>query len=336
MGKFTIKFIVRFVTIPIFSCLILIRFSSCKDIFSHHEEEFFNLSNLPDEAILNIPTYDSLNQATHPDVLFFEEKYLSFHFFMTMTPYPFSDNQYENPSILVSYDGLKFYEQRKGINPLVTKPLYDHNDDPDIIFIDSTKLLHIYYLETMRPDSQNVCLLSSSDGLNWKKKTIINYNLKKHEPFILSPAIISIDSIYYMFYVQEEKPTPFSIQYLRSSDAVQWSKESPIKTNTNLPNNISPWHIDVFNGEDYYYMLCCAPSGNLNLYLGRSVNLIDWDFIQSPILQYGKDFYNSERIYRSTGVIQDDILIVWFSFRTYLNEWKIGVKKYSLIELFHK
>jgi len=337
MRKLTIKCIVRPIILLILPYLILIQFFSCKNLFSNHEEEeLFDLNSLPDEEILNIPTYDGLNQATHPDVLFFEEKHLSFHFFMTMTPYPFSNNKYENPSILVSYNGLKFYEQRKGLNPLVPEPLYDHNDDPDIIFINSNKSFHIYYLETMRPDSQNVCLLSSFNGLDWKKTTVINYDFKKHEIFILSPAMICVDGKYHMFYVREEKPAPYSIQFITSSDAIRWSKESPTKTTTNLPNNISPWHIDVFKGDDCYYLLCCAPYGDLNLYIGRSTDLIDWDFIQTPILKYGKDFHNSERIYRSTGVVQDDVLIVWFSFRTYVNEWKIGLKKYSLDELFQE
>jgi hypothetical protein len=56
-------------------------------------------------------------------------------FVLTFLPYPFAVDSFENPSIVISNDGLRFREERRGINPLVPTPETDHNDDPDILFL---------------------------------------------------------------------------------------------------------------------------------------------------------------------------------------------------------
>src|SRR5256885_11351623 len=55
---------------------------------------------------LVIPTYDGSNQATHPDVLLERDDSGAPHLTMAMTPYPYSDEHFENPCLLVSGDGM--------------------------------------------------------------------------------------------------------------------------------------------------------------------------------------------------------------------------------------
>lgn len=300
----------------------------------NQSDERFDLRNLPDEMLLFVPTYDGSNQATHPDVLFFPEGRKGLYFYLVMTPYPWSDNRYENPSLLVSHNGINFYEPVAGLNPLAPQPPYDHNNDPDLIFNPLTESFNIFYLETMRPDSQNTILLSSPDGIHWDKKTAVHYDLTKGDPFILSPAVIFVGSHFYMFYVKARSTSKTEINYITSLNGEQWTKDSVQTINTNFPSQFAPWHIDVFQDEDYFYMLCCGPYADLNLYLGRSPDLRNWLFLEEPILRRSKNFYDSERIYRSCGIIQDDVLIVYFSIRTNLGQWRIGFKKFLLSVLF--
>src|SRR5262249_32417875 len=57
---------------------------------------------------LVIPTYDGSNQATHPDALLERDATGTAHLTLVMTPYPFSNDKLENPSLLASDDRMTF------------------------------------------------------------------------------------------------------------------------------------------------------------------------------------------------------------------------------------
>lgn len=282
-----------------------------------------------DERILEIPTYDGSGQAVHPDVVYARCGCRGPLFYMAMTPYPFGNNAFENPSILVSEDGVAFYEQEEGLNPLVGPPAYDHNNDPDLLFADQAGAFYLYYLETMRPDSQNVVLLRSTDAVFWQRQTVLHYDLGAGDDFILSPAVLKVGSGYWMYYVNLSLPG-HPIEFLTSQDGVHWGNDSPQTITADYPDGLVPWHIDVFEGGGRNFMLCCGPYNDMDLYLATSADLVSWDFGAEPLLRHSASFYNSERIYRSTGVVDGDLLVVWFSFRDLDGEWHIGVKKFRL------
>lgn len=66
-----------------------------------------NISNNPQSDIifqrenkpLEIPTYDGSKQLTHPSVLYFPESWNGHKYWAVATPYPNSNDEYENPSI---------------------------------------------------------------------------------------------------------------------------------------------------------------------------------------------------------------------------------------------
>ena len=61
----------------------------------------------------------------------FADGFVGHHFYLALTPYPYSNDLLENPSLLVSDDGYQFHEERPGTNPLVPRPPVGHNDlDP--------------------------------------------------------------------------------------------------------------------------------------------------------------------------------------------------------------
>src|SRR5438270_13677 len=51
-------------------------------------------------TVMTVPTYDGSNQSVHPDVVAFDAAWHGARYWMTMTPYPGSDQHLENPSIL--------------------------------------------------------------------------------------------------------------------------------------------------------------------------------------------------------------------------------------------
>jgi hypothetical protein len=61
--------------------------------------------------LVEIPTYDDSYQLTHPKVLYFSEGWNHYKYWMSMTPYPQQNDYFENPSIVVSNDGVTGFSQ---------------------------------------------------------------------------------------------------------------------------------------------------------------------------------------------------------------------------------
>ena len=269
---------------------------------------------------LYIPTYDNSNQIVHPDILLRDE---SPKYVLAFTPYPNTNDKYENPSIAVSDDGIHFMEEKKGINPLVSAPEKDHNDDPDISFHNG--MYQILYLETVRPDYQNLMLLISSDRLNWEKEILRHEELNgRNDGFMLSPAVVYNDRECFLFAVHKDLTNGNTLYAVKGNDIHSINFENKIELST-IPNDLQPWHVDVFkDGKDGYVMLLCMVSPysceqkEYSLFIGTSSNLIDWKFQETPVIK---------NCYRSSGFVRNSILYIYFSSNIYADVWKTGLYK---------
>src|SRR5699024_11874226 len=82
------------------------------------------------ESSLYINTYEGYNQVIHPDVIYFPDRWNGYRYWMSYTPYPWTNDFYENPSIAVSDDGVR-WETPEGLkNTLdeVTKEEYENGE----------------------------------------------------------------------------------------------------------------------------------------------------------------------------------------------------------------
>lgn len=84
--------------------LNLVVFSFCFGLL-HLDISGYSATNA--SSPLNIESYVAdNNEVVHPDVLYFENGWNGYEYWMVFTPFPNSNAQYENPSIAVSHDGL--------------------------------------------------------------------------------------------------------------------------------------------------------------------------------------------------------------------------------------
>ena len=84
---------------------------------------------------LDIPTYEHSGQAVHPDVVRFAVAWQGWEYWMAMTPFPKGKEAFENPSILVSHDGLRWQVPTGLSNPLAQTPeRKGYNSDPDLSY----------------------------------------------------------------------------------------------------------------------------------------------------------------------------------------------------------
>lgn len=271
---------------------------------------------------LNIPTYEKSNQIVHPDILIRQE---SPKFILAFTPYPNTNDKFENPCIVISDDGLNFREEKEGINPLVPAPKKDHNDDPDLTIHNET--YQLIYLETVRPDYQNLMLLTSKDRINWDKSILhTEAPVGMKDGFMLSPALVYTKNECIMFAVNKDLNNGNSLFAIKSTELKSLDLSNKIELNLKgISNAFQPWHVDVFKDDkDEYIMLLSmvTPYDQKNkeyaLFIAKSKNLIDWNFQNKPVLT---------NAYRSTGFVKDGVLYIYFSSNIYADVWKTGLYK---------
>jgi hypothetical protein len=272
---------------------------------------------------LEIPTYENSGQAVHPDIL--HQNSMSPPFLLALTPYPFSIDRFENPSILASNDGLRFFEEYPGSNPLVCPPPYDHNNDPCIFYYDGK--LRIMYLETLRPEKQNIVLLTHQDGARWISQNVHTDYINGRDPMILSPVYVRINQKDFLFYVNL---TRHKIQFvpLRHNFIPDCSQRKDISINM---AGLDPWHIDIVSHEGTFYMLICCVKTEKNkrifdLYTARSSDGYTWDFSTNKLIN------NS---YRATGFFIDDDMYIYYSRQTwFFLSWELGIIKKRFLNFF--
>ena len=102
---------------------------------------------------LIIPTYDGSGQVVHPSVIDFLNEYgieawSGYRYWMVLTPYPDSQEQFENPSLYASHDGFTWVVPRNISNPLITASHVGNKGflfDPDMIYNPDSGQLWIYF-----------------------------------------------------------------------------------------------------------------------------------------------------------------------------------------------
>jgi hypothetical protein len=276
------------------------------------------LEELPYDKLfaLKIPTYENSGQGVHPDILYRPGKNPAF--MLAFTPYPFSVDRFENPSLVVSDDGLHFYEEYPHGNPLAPPPPHDHNNDPDLFYYEGG--LRLMYLETLRPEKQNLVLLTHCGGARWSSRIVHTDYLQAGDPMILSPVYVRINKSDYLFYVDM---TRYKIQFapIRHNFNPDCSERRDISINM---EGLDPWHIDIIPHKDAFYMLICCVTTEKNhkkydLYAARSSNGYTWSFSTNMLIR------NS---YRATGFFIDDDMYIYYSRQTwFFLSWEIGIVK---------
>lgn len=294
------------------------------------------------ELFIPIPTYDGSFQAVHPDIICTDALQGKTpgtpRFILAFTPYPFSIDTFENPSVLVSNDGINFTEEFPGLNPLAPPPATDHNDDPDIFFEDG--FWRVIYLETLRPAEQNLRMLESRDRKNWSGALLLRMELNKDdwrgsELFMLSPAFIKNTATgqRFIYYVNMQKGRN-TLEYMPAAAGCRIDRADRRFPDINLAldggGELNPWHIDILQNDGVYYMLLTAVSENASgktysLFLSKSADLSSWT---KPEPLIGDS-------YRASGFFSGGDLYVFFSremdafpaFPSPLKIWRIGVYK---------
>lgn len=290
---------------------------------------FERLRNAP--APLATPTYDGSGQATHPDVVTFPGGWNGFRYWMADTPYAGGNDRLENPSILVSNDGLHWSVPPGARNPLVPAPPCDHNNDPDMLYNAATGELWMYYLDTRRAarcgaqrnqpyyNHNYLKLIRSTDGVHWTAPVVvIDWSLAT-EPQYISPTIVKRGTTFYLWAVNSATATARTAQ---STNGLSFGSSQAV--------NISyrAWHFDVeyLPDRNEYWMFLDYPStpGGV-IRFARSADRVNWTTYPNPALTFTSNGWDRS-LYRSSFTFDpaSNQIRLWYSAHNGSNVWHIG------------
>lgn len=284
-----------------------------------------NISTNPNaKTALRTPTYDGKDQACHPKVVYFPNTWNGWKYWMAMTPYPNSDDYFENPSILVSNSGTT-WEVPKGLANPVAQGTYKygiHNSDPHLIYNDKNNEMELWYRSTIVNKQDTIYRMTTKDGIHWTTaKALFSYY---NSNLCLSPSVLYEEGKYKMWYINEKN----QCVYMESQDGMNWSNQQIV--NLNMPEAYLPWHIDVEHTDRGYEAVYCGMKNTSNDYTvlfsnssSDGINFNDSIGIVKP--SSNQNAWDNKYIYRSAFVKIDGVYKLYYSAMDKNRKWHIGL-----------
>lgn len=253
--------------------------------------------------LISLPTYDGSGQATHPKILYFPKGWHNYKYWMSYTPYPDGNDDYENPSIEVSNDMVHWGAPPKEMNPISGIPTDvkygGHYSDSHIVMHGNTMELWYRYnwgdMKTRRTDYSvdYYYRRTSSDGVHWSKPQL----MQSSKEGILSLVVNYTGGEYEFWYTTYRH----QLMHAESVNGKDWKYIR--ECSLNLPHDYAPWHQDVVQIKGEYYLLQTGINlrhYSFSLFLSHSSDGVNWS--------NGAPFYPSDDpvirsqvwLYRST------------------------------------
>ncbi len=294
-------------------------------------EELAGTTGLNAPTPLVTPTYDGSGQVVHPDVIRVPGGWNGYEYWMGMTPYPNSNDNYENPSILASHDNLTWVVPPGVTNPLAPEPA-GHNDDVDMLLVGNQ--LVMYWVETNNDGSSYFQRLASADGADWGEPQVV----LTVPNFVMSPTIVHDGELFTMWYAQSPAGCTSTYQDMlrrTSADGITWGPAEPV---TLVQAGRVPWHFDVQRGDDgvYTMLFISYPDGATcnvtQLYHATSVDGLLWTVSPEPILRPNPVGWDNGNIYRASFIQDGTWLRIWYSARSGGGQWRVGYTEGDLAD----
>ena len=252
-------------------------------------------------ALLDLSMTSGFGETVHPDVIYVREDFGAeqWKYLMTVTPFPKAIVYFENPEFLVSHDGLSWRLPPGGKSPVVAPPSdwTGYNSDPALFFENGT--VSLIYREVREEKGClliSVYVIETRDGAAWSapKKLISMKNPTDRAGVLMSPSVLKLDGKYYIWYVDEDAGV-FQVKRAECPGMSLITDGVPT-TLHDMPDGLTPWHIDIETDEARLLMALCARDrrGRHSVLFAESRDLgINWRILKDerldPIRESGED-----------------------------------------------
>jgi predicted GH43/DUF377 family glycosyl hydrolase len=256
----------------------------------------------------------------HPDILFFPDGLEGYKYWLFFTPYPPPSE--ENPWLERSNDGVNFTDY--GIrNPLIIQTETweaRHLADVDVVYVNGT--FYMYYMGRNSAGVACIGLATSSDGKAWTKcpeNPVLQPTQEWEASWVGAPAVYYDGAMFWMWF---SGGYTVGIELASSPDGIHWTRENggaPVLTGTK-----NEWdaggvsHPDVISYQGklwlYYWGFSDIGTDHDRLGLATSGDKVHWDkSVHNPVLDTITHSWEGHHIYRSSPVIIDDTMWLYYS-----------------------
>jgi Bacterial Ig-like domain (group 2) len=288
---------------------------------------------------LRLSTYDGSGQAVHPSELYVPDGFAGWRYWTAVTPYPFTDAHYENPSLFVSSDGRNWTTPPGISNPLVLPGTARQSDatgtaryytgvddgtlttlsDPDLVYDSLALGLRLYFRQVGQAGEQ-VFLMETADGSSWTTPQAVMSAYPAAGGDLISPSFVRESDRWQVWFVNGTCGAVSSSVQTASSPDGRSGWTAPQTVSISQPGYVI-WHIQVRRIENAYWALYSAyPAFSTecffgDLFLARSEDGVDWTTFSQPIVARSGAAMFSSGVYRSSMVYDpaSDMLVLQIS-----------------------
>jgi hypothetical protein len=206
--------------------------------------------------LIPTPTDAADGQATHPAVVYTEDEFGGYAYWMAMTPYPGSDDAQEDPCIVASHDGINWVVPSGLTNPIDDMPGSPgaYNSDVDLRYYDGTLHLFWRYYDGSGASAgteERIYYSTSIDGRTWSTKALI-YSSDHTVRRLLSPCILRENGLWVMWAV-DITPSPNQVVRLQGSALPTGAWGDPVGVDMGpMQADREAWHLGITPVADGY------------------------------------------------------------------------------------
>lgn len=273
---------------------------------------------------LDTPTEDGSGSTVHPSVLDMGPNgWRGWRFWMAVTGYWQSDDDYENPHILVSQNGIDWQAPEGLVNPVYKVTGAVFHSDTHLTYDPDTDQMWLFFRRLIAGASfdlhrQQTFHAASVDGVTWPAAaTVLDWQRPDGDGQVVSPAIVRRgpnDWWLFGWYHLTRK----MVVYRASTPDGPWSGPIP-GVGGFAPGDI-PWHLNVMDDDGIFRAIADLGPKYLGyadgLVAGSSRDGVRWAWSQSHLMDLPTDpAWDSGELYRTTFTRHENgtHFRVWYS-----------------------
>ncbi len=274
-------------------------------------------NKLNDYSIINLETYDGLDQVTHPSVVEYNNNYI-----LAVTPFPYGNDRYENPCLYISNDGETF-NRISNAQPLVyprTHAGLVYLSDPFLYVRDNR--LRLLYRECIYSDDKNydafIYEMHTNDLVNWSTPC----EIMRCARGAMSPTVLNDGAIDFLYYVEF-----FGDGTRLLKRRIEDGAECEIRVD-GIPSGMMLWHIDFlsYRTESYGLFTLSINHSGAGARTFWAAKRSDGSWILCNEIKLADDSVIT-KTYKSCAIPQQDEVLLYVSVRRKDRKWQVYSKK---------
>lgn len=239
--------------------------------------------NYSPSSFLTTPTYTGVGQCLEPDVLFFPAGWNSWEYWMAMVPLANGDPdaRFENPSILVSHNGLDWSVPAGLTNPIQPQGTNQFNADSMLCMSADGLTMYCFWVitDTVTAANRGVWVRSSTNGTTWSAASQV---LTDTTGNVVEPKVV-YDPKAALFRLYTYNVANNGLLQVRTSATPTSGYSAPTTCSLTVPGTRGGgganflWHYSILREPTGRYILSFCDQSNANSQGGAGWLASSWD-----------------------------------------------------------